>query len=115
MFPLAARKVGIKTVWASEIDKNAISISKRHFPDVEHLGDITKLKARDIKPVDIITFGSPCQNFSKVGDLTGLRGEKSSLFYQAIRIDKGNEVCNKWGVSNFRYLGERHGSFCIGR
>ena len=52
-----------------------------HFPNVEHLGDITKLKARDIKPVDIITFGSPCQNFSKAGDLTGLRGEKSSLFY----------------------------------
>ena len=88
MFPLAARKVGIKTVWASEIDKNAISISKRHFPDIEHLGDITKLKARDIKPVDIITFGSPCQNFSKAGDLTGLRGEKSSLFYQAIRLIK---------------------------
>ena len=59
-----------------------------HFPDVEHLGDITKLKARDIKPVDIITFGSPCQNFSKAGDLTGLRGEKSSLFYQAIRLIK---------------------------
>lgn len=59
-----------------------------HFPDVEHLGDITKLKARDIKPVDIITFGSPCQNFSKEGDLTGLRGEKSSLFYQAIRLIK---------------------------
>lgn len=88
VFPLAARNVGIKTLWASEIDKNAISISKRHFPYVEHLGDITKLKARDIKPVDIITFGSPCQNFSKAGDLKGLSGEKSSLFYQAIRLIK---------------------------
>jgi cytosine-specific methyltransferase len=38
--------------------------------------------------VDIITFGSPCQNFSKVGDFTGLSGEKSSLFYQAIRLIK---------------------------
>ena len=44
---------------------------------------IEKLKARDIKPVDIITFGSPCQNFSTAGDLTGLTGEKSSLFHQA--------------------------------
>ena len=88
IFPLAARNVGIKTLWASEIDKNAISISKRHFPEVEHLGDITKLKAKDIKPVDIITFGSPCQNFSTIGDLTGLSGEKSSLFYQAIRLIK---------------------------
>ena len=52
VFPLAARNVGIKTIWSSEIDKNAISISKRHFPKVEQLGDITKLKARDIKPVD---------------------------------------------------------------
>ena len=88
VFPLAARNVGIKTIWSSEIDKNAISISKRHFPKVEQLGDITKLKARDIKPVDIITFGSPCQNFSTAGDLTGLIGEKSSLFHQAIRFIK---------------------------
>ena len=44
VFPLAERNVGIKTLWASEIDKNAIAISKRHFPDVEHLGDITKHK-----------------------------------------------------------------------
>lgn len=44
VFPLAARNVGIKTLWASEIDKNAIAISKRHFPAVDHLGDITKFQ-----------------------------------------------------------------------
>lgn len=86
IFPLAARKVGIKPIWASEIDKNAISITKRQFPDMKHIGDITKLKAKDIEPVDIITFGSPCQNFSSIGDRTGLTGEKSSLFHQAIRV-----------------------------
>ena len=53
---------------------------------MEHLGDITKLDGGAIPAVHIITFGSPCQNLSKMGDRTGLAGAKSSLFYQAIRI-----------------------------
>ena len=57
---LQTQGIGQEKNRGDRIDKNAISISKRHFPKVEQLGDITKLKARDIKPVDIITFGSPC-------------------------------------------------------
>ena len=86
VFPLAARQHGIVPIWASEIEKAAISITKRHFPDMEHLGDITKLDGGRIPPVHVLTFGSPCQNFSAIGDRSGLKGEKSSLFYQAIRI-----------------------------
>ncbi len=86
VFPLAARLNGIEPVWASEIMKAPVSITKRHFPNMAHLGDITLLDGGKIPPVDIITFGSPCQNLSQIGDRAGLAGKKSSLFFQAIRI-----------------------------
>ena len=86
VFPLAASRHGIVPVWASEIVPDAISITKRHFPEMVHLGDITALSGDKIPAVDVITFGSPCQNLSQIGNMTGLAGEKSSLFYQAIRI-----------------------------
>ena len=62
VFPLAASRCGIRPVWASEIEKAPISITKRHFPDMAHLGDITKVDGGKIPPVHVITFGSPCQN-----------------------------------------------------
>ena len=64
VFPLAAVRCGIEPIWASEIEKAPISITKRHFPDMEHLGDVTKLDGWEIPPVHIITFGSPCQNLA---------------------------------------------------
>lgn len=86
VFPLAASHHGIVPVWASEIEKIPISITKGHFPNMKHLGDITILSGRNIPPVDIITFGSPCQNLSTMGAREGLSGNKSSLFHHAIRI-----------------------------
>lgn len=86
VFPLAAVRNGIVPVWASEIEKAPISITRRHFPDMEHLGDITKLDGGAVPAVHVLTFGSPCQNLSRIGDRTGLAGEKSSLFHHAIRI-----------------------------
>ena len=86
VFPLAASRYGITPVWASEIVPDAISITKRHFPQMKHLGDITKLDGGKIPAVHVITFGSPCQNLSSIGPRDGLAGAKSSLFYQAIRI-----------------------------
>ncbi|EGT3679397.1 TPA: DNA cytosine methyltransferase [Clostridioides difficile] len=88
VFPLAASKYGIEPVWASEIEKVPISITKKHFPNMLHLGDITKLHGGKIPPVHIITFGSPCQNLSTIGFREGLVGSKSSLFHHAIRIIK---------------------------
>ena len=87
-FPLAAQRNGITPVWASEIEKAPVSITKRHFPNMAHLGDITKLNGGEIPAVHVITFGSPCQNLSQIGNRIGLDGEKSSLFYHAIRIIK---------------------------
>ena len=87
-FPLAAVREGILPVWASEIEAAPISITKRHFPNMQHLGDITKINGGDIQPVDIITFGSPCQDLSITGHRAGLEGERSGLFIEAIRIIK---------------------------
>ena len=88
VFPLAARRHGIVPLWASEIEKAPISITQRHFPDMKHLGDITKLDGGKIPAVHVLTFGSPCQNLSQIGNRTGLTGIKSSLFFHAIRIIK---------------------------
>lgn len=85
-FPLAAQRCGIRTVWASEIEPACIEITKRHFPRMEHLGDITQIDGGKIPPVDIISFGSPCQDLSTAGKQKGLSGERSGLFLDAVRI-----------------------------
>ena len=59
VFPFAASRCGIRPVWASEIEKAPISITKRHFPEMEHLGDITKIDSGKIEPVHVLIFGSP--------------------------------------------------------
>jgi DNA (cytosine-5)-methyltransferase 1 len=91
-FPLAASKVGITPVWASEIEAAPVSITKRHFPSMLHLGDITEINGADIEPVDIITFGSPCQDLSIAGRRAGLDGERSGLFIEALRVIKEMRV-----------------------
>lgn len=85
-FPLAAQRCGIKTLWASEIEPNCIAITKRHFPGMQYLGDITKINGGKIPPVDIISFGSPCQDLSISGKQAGLSGKRSGLFREAVRI-----------------------------
>ena len=61
--PYAASFFGIQPLWASEILPAAISVTRRHFPDMRHLGDITILNGANIPPVDVIVFGSPCQDY----------------------------------------------------
>jgi DNA (cytosine-5)-methyltransferase 1 len=85
-FPYAASFFGIKPLWASEIMPQAISVTQRHMPEMEHVGDLTALRGDKLPPVDIITFGSPCQDLSIAGKRAGLDGERSGLFSEAIRI-----------------------------
>ena len=87
-FPLAAARNGITPIWASEIEAAPVSVTKRHFPEMKHLGDITKINGAEIDPVDIVTFGSPCQDLSLAGKRQGLSGERSGLFTEAVRIIK---------------------------
>lgn len=87
-FPLAAEMCGITPVWASEIDPFCVQVTTKRFPNMKHLGDITKINGGSITPVNIITFGSPCQDLSVAGNRAGLDGSRSSLFLEAIRIFK---------------------------
>ena len=85
-FPYAASFYGIRPLWASEIVPECVAVTRRHFPDMAHLGDITQLHGSMIPPVDILTFGSPCQGLSLAGRRLGLADERSGLFMEAIRI-----------------------------
>ena len=85
-FPLSATYHGIEPVWASEIEPFPIAVTKIRFPDMKHLGDITQINGAEIEPVDIITFGSPCQDLSVAGKRAGLEGKRSNLFYRAVEI-----------------------------
>lgn len=87
-FLLAGKILGIEPKWASEVEAFPILVTRKNLPSMKHLGDITKINVEDIEPVDIITFGSPCQDLSIAGKRAGLHGNKSNLFYEAIRIIK---------------------------
>ena len=87
-FPLAAVRNGIVPVWASEIEAFPIQVTKTRFPDMIHVGDITKLDGAELPPVDIICGGSPCQDLSVAGTRNGLAGARSGLFMEQIRIVK---------------------------
>lgn len=86
--PFAGSLCGIETQWSSEIEKFPCEVTKKRFPRVKQLGDVTKINGAEIEPVDIITFGSPCQDLSIAGQRAGLKGERSGLFMEAVRIIK---------------------------
>ena len=87
-FELGAVISGIVPVWNSEIEPFAIAVTRKRFPSVRHYGDVSTLDGAELEPVDIITFGSPCQDMSIAGKRAGLEGSRSNLFYEAIRIVK---------------------------
>ena len=87
-FPLGGVLAGITPKWASEIEPFPIRVTTARFPNMKHYGDISAIDGSELEPVDIISFGSPCQNLSVAGKREGLDGDRSSLFYEAIRIGK---------------------------
>ena len=88
-FPLAGVLCGIEPVWASEIEPYPLKVTAERFPNMKQLGDVTKVDSSVVEPVDIITFGSPCQDLSTAGKQAGIHeGRRSSLFFEAIRIIK---------------------------
>ena len=97
-FPLAAVRNGIVPIWASEIEAFPIEVTKMRFPNMIHVGDITKLNGATLPPVDIICGGSPCQDLSVAGKRAGLDGERSGLFMEQTRI-----------VKEMRYADEKRG------
>lgn len=95
-FPLVGSLCGIEPVWASEVEPYPIAVTKSRFQNMKHLGSVTDINGGDIEPVDIITFGSPCQDLSVAGKRAGLKHEangdeettRSGLFMEAVRIIK---------------------------
>ena len=87
-FALGFQRAGYQFTehYFSEIDKSAIANYKYNFPNAKHIGDITSIHGGDFTDIDIITFGSPCQDFSLAGKRTGLKGNKSSLIQHAITL-----------------------------
>lgn len=101
-FPLAGVHTGFNPVWASEIEPFPIRVTTARFPSMVHLGDVSKVDGAKIEPVDVITFSSPCQNLAICGNRTGLKGEQSRLFFEAIRIIK--EMRNKTNDEYPKYV-----------
>lgn len=87
-FPLGGLISGITPVWASEIEPFPVRVTTKRMPFMKHYGDVSVLNGAELPPVDIITFGSPCQDMSIAGKRSGLDGSRSSLFYEAVRIVK---------------------------
>ena len=95
-FPLAASLCGGTPKWSSEIEPYPIAVTKSRFPSIKHLGSVTDIKGGEVEPVDVITFGSPCQDLSVAGKRAGLKhtdnGDdettRSGLFMEAVRIIK---------------------------
>ena len=75
----------IEEHYYSEIDKHAIANYKYNYPNAKYIGSVTDIRPGDFRGIDIITFGSPCQDFSLAGKRKGLEGERSSLIEYAIR------------------------------
>lgn len=98
-FPLAGALCGIEPVAASEIEPFPIRVTSNRFPGMKHLGSVLDVDGGKVEPVDIITFGSPCQDLSVAGKQKGIHdGERSNLFFEAIRIigEMRNATANRF-------------------
>ena len=121
-FPLAATMNGIEPVAASEIEPYPIAITRSRFPRMKHLGDIAFVNGADIEPVDIATFGSPCQSMSIAGKREGLKHElqgdeettRSGMFFEAIRIITEMRVATNGQYPRFAVWENVPGAFSSG-
>lgn len=88
-FPLAGVMCGIRPVWSSEIEPFPLKVTAARFPGMKQHGSVTDIDGGAVEPVDIITFGSPCQDLSVAGKQLGIHdGQRSNLFFEAVRIIK---------------------------
>ena len=92
----ALKRVGIKVdnYFASEIDKHAIKIAMKNYPNTIQLGDVTKINSKDLPKIDMLIGGSPCQGFSFAGKQLNFNDDRSKLFFEYVRLN--NELQPKW-------------------
>jgi DNA (cytosine-5)-methyltransferase 1 len=102
-FDMGFEIAGYECKFQVEWDKHCRSVLDYNWPDVEKWGDIRNVNGRFLPPVDVIIFGSPCQDLSIAGARQGLSGERSGLFHEAVRIikemrDATNGTFPRWAV-----------------
>ena len=87
---IALNKLGLKdyTYYASEIDKYAMQITQKNFPETIQVGDVTQLKSEDFTNIDLMFAGSPCQGFSFAGKQLAFDDPRSKLFFEFVRLLK---------------------------
>jgi len=87
-FDLGFEQAGYDCRFQVEWDKNCQQTLAYHWPDVPRWGDVSEVNGADLPPADVITYGFPCQDLSVAGARAGLDGDRSNLFFQAVRIIK---------------------------
>ena len=91
-FDLGLEAAGMETVFQCEWDKHATNILEKHWPHVPRWGDISTLTGKHILAhapvIDVVAWGSPCQDLSVAGKRAGLEGSRSGLFHEGVRIIK---------------------------
>lgn len=85
-FDIGFEQAGWKCEWQVEWDKNCQDVLAHKWPDVVRYSDVQEAEGFNMEPVDVITFGSPCQDLSVAGKREGLGGSRSSMFYEATRV-----------------------------
>ena len=111
-FPLAGTYSGITPVWASEIEPAPVSITKRHFPGMQHLGDITKINGVEIEPTHIVTFGSPCTRLSVAGKHDGFDISFECRGHGGTKKDKPHFTHKIRATDKYKYLYEMDCPVC---
>ncbi len=108
-FDLGFEREGFTTSWAVEIDQKAQAVLRRHFPSATLHDDVCQVGSHNLGPVDVVTFGSPCQDLSVAGKRAGLAGERSGLFHESARIIR--ELREAYGKPNFAIWENVPGAF----
>ena len=108
-FDLGFERAGFRTVWQCEVDEQAQGVLRRWFPHASLHGDVCAVGAHNLTPVDVVTFGSPCQDVSLSGKRAGLAGARSGLFFEAVRIIK--ELREAYGKPDFAIWENVPGAF----
>lgn len=88
-FGIGFERAGFEVRWQVENNPDCVSVLARHWPNVKRYGDVSQVDPSELESVDVITFGSPCQDMSVAGKRAGLAGKRSGLFYEATRIIAG--------------------------
>ncbi|HLL74841.1 MAG TPA: DNA (cytosine-5-)-methyltransferase [Pyrinomonadaceae bacterium] len=95
-FDLGFERAGMRGLWQVEIEADCRSVLARHFPKARRFDDVTNVEVSQLEPVDVVCFGFPCQDLSVAGERAGLGGERSGLWFEALRIVAGLEP--RWVV-----------------